>query len=86
MDSPDSVMKIERRNVTSFHQNKRNIREKNESDMQVISTVKVIAKENLTKEDIKGWQDQSSGFERLMSNSIGQTIFGMFLKVNFFNC
>jgi len=80
MDSPDSVMKIERRNVTSFHQNKRNIREKNESDMQVISTVKVIAKENLTKEDIKGWQDQSFGFERLMSNSIGQTIFGMFLK------
>ena len=54
--------------------------------MQVISTVKVIAKENLTKEDIKGWQDQSFGFERLMSNSIGQTIFGMFLKVNFFNC
>ena len=86
MDSPDSVMKIERRNVTSFNQNKRNIREKNESDMQVISTVKVIAKENLTKEDIKGWQDQSFGFERLMSNSIGQTIFGMFLKVNFFNC
>jgi len=78
--SPGSRTNVDRRLAKSFHQNKLNSREKKQCDLQCISEVKLIAKENLTKEDIKGWQDQSLGFERLMSNSIGKTIFGMFLK------